>query len=260
MTRVRARTFALMALLDGCSDEESGSAIYGAALVWSDDDSTMLIAERDFSYVGHDEESTMQLLLLDPAAAARTVPLGEPFDADTVELYLMMQAGYALVPYQSKYGNGVLQTFLDGEQRLLSVEDLTTELPECGINDALPSPDGSMIALDLQCDDTLWNDTEHVVIDALSGAMIVELIEHGRGQWTPAGEYIITGYQAAAATKWTPGVSGTQTIPAPECRWPRTSSSDTKEDGEYASLLDVHVPPYVEYSGELSRRQAFGCP
>ena len=86
MTRVHARAFALMALLDGCSDEESGSAIYGAALVWSDDDSTMLIAERDFSYVGHDEESTMQLLLLDPAAAARTAPLGEPFDADTVEV------------------------------------------------------------------------------------------------------------------------------------------------------------------------------
>ena len=290
--RHRACAVALALTAAGCNEVDPHA--YVDAVAWSDDELEVAYTVQRFDSVypkrnpreDHNENYRFELWTSAPDGAdARLLREG---DGHPGALFYMRSAGYLAFETSDEDGDDhVLEAIrLDGETMLELDGRERPEICEgCRATDWVPSPDGSMIAVQYT---GLYGPDGHL-------AMVHEIVRADDGSrlagpfaldrpsgwafWTSDGDFMIR-VEDGAALRWTPGASELTEVDLPDCHpplAPQTTSSFVASDGRMlCGIRDVDEPvecechyaeghvPAVECDrpalADDERLVPFGCP
>jgi len=263
------------ALGSGCWVDETG--IFDA--VWSDDDEMLAIgvfhyevraSQRDQGSDARKRDKCNQIYTLPSDLSTEPVPLTACESGGDAGIYLMRRAGYLLVNWRPSGHDEIRRFTLDGD--LTTVAD-SREEPPIAPDDhichlvGIPSPEGRQIAISYQCQTIPSGDSKAQlrIIDADSGTELLprtEVPSVAAGIWTPAGEFL-WGLQAIKpdmVLRWSPGASGLDLVPTPDCTWPPTTSGPVSESG-LVVVPGESLEDAVRFEGPSDEDEIpFGCP
>jgi hypothetical protein len=213
--------------------------------VWSDDGLEVAMFHRSYSVAYHDGLKGGQVgTLLDVSftpqirdqASTMDRPIGEPREGDPWDLYLMRSAGFIVLSFQVTSGNDVIEFFervdlATGQSIALRPPCHRAERISC---EAIPSPDGSLIALV----ERATGESVRIELRRASDLGVVAMAERptdsagaSEQTWHPDGSFLFSVDDYTHETWRLTADGALDSVAPPACFAPQTTSSSVDTSG-----------------------------